>query len=208
MHELPEVALPARYRPAVLATLLVTALCPACPVTESDSMSDELVLSLDFESIEGDPPRFADGSGRGNHAVGMVYSTAEPIGITRDGGGRVGEGLNVDPSNWAAVPSDGLNLTRSVNVACWFKPAAGLGPRVGRTGERQRQHQPPGDESARAGALFRAVEIAGHGHREHFNLGIGQCEAGFRSVAAFRDRKVRVLGVGNSDRSNPKCEPG
>lgn len=93
-------------------------------------MSDDLVLSLDFESIEGDPPRFVDGSGRGNHAVAMAYSTAEPIGITRDRGGRVGKGLNVQKSNWAAVPSDDLNLTRSVNVECWFRPAFDIGARV------------------------------------------------------------------------------
>lgn len=93
-------------------------------------MSDELVLSLDFESIEGDPPRFRDDSGRQNHAIGMVYSTAEPIGITGDGGGQVGEGLNVHKSNWAAVPSDDLNLTGSVSVACWFRPAVDIGARV------------------------------------------------------------------------------
>ena len=117
------------YPCSALAILFATALCLTCLAAESDSMSDELVLSLDFESIEGDPPRFADDSGRQNHAIGMVYSTAEPIGITGDGGGQVGEGLNVHKSNWAAVPSDDLNLTGSVSVACWFRPAVDIGAR-------------------------------------------------------------------------------
>ena len=100
------------------------------PIYGNNTVSDKLVLHLTFDHRNEVAPNLNDASGENNHAIPATYGHAVSVQVTVGGDSKDGEGLACSPYNWAMVPGNGLDLTRTVKMECRVKPDQDMGERV------------------------------------------------------------------------------